>query len=592
MNSYHRDVAKSRLASPEVVELKRRMNIAERLEIQEERLGEAEQQTATLISYLGGDPEEGATQDDGIPPGPPINLVAIPMPVHEIDVSWDPPDDQEAVTKSIAEVTPQGEPSYTVIGPAHFVAITNLLAAKPHSIRVMLEDVWGRQSVYSVTISATPPLTAAEQIDLDALAILGRIQGLLPNTNLATIVDAAKLATGIISEAKMADGAITQAKLGAGAVNAEKVADNAITTAKIAADAVKAAQLATGAVGSTELAAEAVVAGKIAAGTIQTADIAAGAVSAGKIAAGGVTATEIAAGSVVTSKIAANAVTASQIAANSIISGKIAAGAVLAQAIAVQDAAAINLWVQNAAIESAKIASIVADKITTGSIAVAVITLAASGKIKAGPQIKFDASGITMAPTPTEDESSTNVDYKISDSYNGRSVIHFYRELQANNYNRGIVLRAEGDAAQERSQIAIHAPYNNNAFNSNAGRLEVRSARTGANADPAAVVVAPTLSVQGDVGVDGGVQANNGITNQTLAQTSIGNGGGATWSHNFGAYPSTVWAWMSVSDGRKPLPHNVDNSLWIDWVSQTQIRIANNDGASRTCGGYLIRNGT
>ncbi len=87
-------------------------------------------------------------------------------------------------------------------------------------------------------------------------------------------VNAVKLATGAVEEAKIASGAVTADKLGANAVQEAKIASGAVTADKLGAGAVTSAKLGAGAVDQTALASNAVQEAKIADNAVSNAKLA------------------------------------------------------------------------------------------------------------------------------------------------------------------------------------------------------------------------------------------------------------------------------------------------------------------------------
>lgn len=156
-----------------------------------------------------------------------------------------------------------------------------------------------------------------------------------------------------------------------GSIFASAIAANTITGAQIAADSITGTQIAAGAISASELAVGAVTANSIAAN----------AVGASAIAADAVTATNIVAGSITGDKIAANTITA-----NNMVAGTItAASGVIA----------------NAAVGSAQISSLTADKIQGGTL-----VLGGAGNVNGLLNIK-NASGATIV---TGDVTGLTVD--------------------------------------------------------------------------------------------------------------------------------------------------------------------------------------
>jgi len=144
------------------------------------------------------------TIDDGLPPNTPQNLTAMPI-IKGLSVSWDLPLGSERVKSARIRITPDGG-SATIYDSATVQGdtILGLEGSVEHAIEADLTDAFGESSGWSTPINATPLLSAAETIDLEELDLLGRLQGLLPNENLATIEDTTKLGEGVVLAEAMA----------------------------------------------------------------------------------------------------------------------------------------------------------------------------------------------------------------------------------------------------------------------------------------------------------------------------------------------------------------------------------------------------
>lgn len=377
-------LAKRRPSAAEVKDTQERMNLVGAVTELQDRVGEVEQASQDVADHLGyaGD-EYLVPVNDNIPPAAPAGLVVTPMPYRELDATWDTPPGGDYVVASVMEVTPSGGSATEYPGRSLDAFATSLAGGVVHSVRVKLVDNWGLESAWSAPVTATPMLTVSEQIDLDALAILGRLQGLLPNANLTTITDATKLGSGVV----------------------------------------------------------------------------------------------------------------------------------LAQAMAVQDAVAINLWVQNAAIQSAKIASLAVDKLITGTITAASITLAGSGQLVGG-QTTFGASGIAVAPTANLDDTASGASYRISNA--GATLyshLHFYTEPAAAQPHRGLVMRSDGaTSGTTQGIVEFHAvpSLNGTPYNRFAGVLSIHS-RSATDTQGQVVLWPKLLVTKGDVSGDGGIYADGTI---------------------------------------------------------------------------------
>lgn len=195
---------------------------------------------------------------------------------------------------------------------------------------------------------------------------------------------AGAFADGSIPTAALKDGAVTVDKIAAGALSADLIEAGSITTDKLAAGSVTADKIASGTIAAIG----------IDAGSITTDKLAAGAVTADKIAAGTIEAIGISAGSITTDKLAAGAVTADKIKTGTITadSGIIANGAIGTTQIAdgsITDAKIVTLTaskITSGTIDAAEVnvVNLRADNITTGTINGKVIPELGSDKIKDG----------------------------------------------------------------------------------------------------------------------------------------------------------------------------------------------------------------
>ena len=196
-------------------------------------------------------------------------------------------------------------------------------------------------------------------------------------------ISSAHIGQGQIQEANIADAAITTAKIVDGAVKNAKIEDAAISTAKIADAAITNAKIGGAAVGTANIQDAAIVAAKILDGEIVTAKIADLAVTSGKIADLAVTTAKIAQAAITNAQIANAAVDTAQIALGAITQALIAQGAVGTAQIA------------DASITSAKVVSLNADVITSGTLATErLIIRGDDGLIY---EINAQASGLSIA---------------------------------------------------------------------------------------------------------------------------------------------------------------------------------------------------
>lgn len=120
-------------------------------------------------------------------------------------------------------------------------------------------------------------------------------------------------------------------------------------------------------------------------------------------------------------------------------------------------------------------------------------------------------------------------------------------------------------------------------FNDTSGRELLRLDRFGNVSVPAG-----KLTATGEFFPSGGIQPN-----VSSAGVQIDGGQGVVFDHNFGSYPPIPIAWLAVGAGqRAPLSGAPRNGVQIDWMSTTQIRIANLNAAGtglKTVGVWLFK---
>ena len=184
----------------------------------------------------------------------------------------------------------------------------------------------------------------------------------------ADSINAQALQAGSVTTEKLTAGSVTTEKLDAAAVTAEKLAAGSVTAEKLHAGSVSADKLEAGSVTAEKLAAAAVTAEKLAAGSVSADKLEAGSVTTEKLHASAVTADKLAAGSVTTDKLRAGAVTAEKIASKTITSDLIAAKTITADSGVIDDAAIGGAQIADGSITAAKIVSLNADVITTGTL--------------------------------------------------------------------------------------------------------------------------------------------------------------------------------------------------------------------------------
>ena len=195
-------------------------------------------------------------------------------------------------------------------------------------------------------------------------------------------ITSAKIGNGEILTANIHDAAITGAKIDQAAVGSAHIQNAAVDSAQIKDAAITNAKIAGAAVGTANIQDAAIVAAKILDGEIITAKIASLAVTEGKIANLAVTTAKIAEAAITNAKIANAAVDTAQIALGAITTALIAQGAIGTAQIA------------DASITAAKVVSLNADVITSGTLATErLIITGANGLIY---EINAEASGLSV----------------------------------------------------------------------------------------------------------------------------------------------------------------------------------------------------
>jgi hypothetical protein len=238
--------------------------------------------------------------------------------------------------------------------------------------------------------------------------------GDITNAKLAdNAVTSAKILDGTIVNADIADAAITSIKIADGSVETIKLAADAVTSAKIQDGTIATADVANAAITSAKLAANAVTSAKIQDGTIATADVADAAITSAKLADNAVTSAKILNGTIATADVADAAITSAKLADNAVTSAKIQDGTIATADVA--DAAITSAKLADNAVTSAKILN---GTIATDDVADAAITSAklaadavTSAKIQDGTIATADVANaaITNAKLATDAVTSAKI---------------------------------------------------------------------------------------------------------------------------------------------------------------------------------------
>lgn len=147
-----------------------------------------------VVDNYGIDPRV----DDGLPPSAPTGITITPL-AHALSIEWTPPLYEDRVKVADVSITPDGGLERMERATnLNRHAVIDLEAEVPCSVKVKCTDAFGVSGPYSTPVVGTPAHSVAEEIDIGEAALLGRLQGLLPNENLATIEDFTKFGEGVI----------------------------------------------------------------------------------------------------------------------------------------------------------------------------------------------------------------------------------------------------------------------------------------------------------------------------------------------------------------------------------------------------------
>lgn len=240
------------------------------------------------------------------------------------------------------------------------------------------------------------------------------LAGEIKANHLATnSVTADKIQSGTITGDKIYGSTITGDKLQANSITTRELKADSISSDKIQANAITTDKLDANSITSDKVGANQILAGHIKAGQIQATHIKAGAITSDKISAGAITSDKIGANSITSDKISAGSITANKLSTGELItdtaqiktglistahigdgqitSAKIGKGVIGSAHITegsilnahIKAGAIDNAKIKDATIESAKIKSLVANKITSGTINTGLINIdGTNGKLR------------------------------------------------------------------------------------------------------------------------------------------------------------------------------------------------------------------
>lgn len=189
-------------------------------------------------------------------------------------------------------------------------------------------------------------------------------------------IDRASVNKLVVETADIANAAITTAKIGDAQINNAKITNLAVTTAKIADAAIETAKIKDAAITNAKIDRASV--NKL---VVVTADIQDASITNAKIDALAVTAAKIADATITNAKIANGTIESAKIGDAQITTAKIATGAITTALLG--DAQITTAKIADAQVTNAKIASLVAGKITSGTLDTALVTVqGANGKLR------------------------------------------------------------------------------------------------------------------------------------------------------------------------------------------------------------------
>ena len=194
---------------------------------------------------------------------------------------------------------------------------------------------------------------------------------------------------------------ISSKQIPSGSITGAKLSSNSVGTAQLKAASITARKIAVEAITTELLAAETVTADKLAAGSVTTDKIGANAVTATNIAGKTITADQIAAGSITGDEIASQTITAVNIASKTITADQLKAALITADCGLIDTGAIQTAQIADGSITDAKIVSLNADVITSGTIKAERLLLTGSDGLIY--EINATSSGLSKTELAKED---------------------------------------------------------------------------------------------------------------------------------------------------------------------------------------------
>lgn len=245
---------------------------------------------------------------------------------------------------------------------------------------------------------------------------------------------------------------------------------------------------------------------------------------------------------------------------------KLGNGVVLARSMAAQDAAAFNLWAQNAMIRSAKVDTMVVDKLGAGTFTAGNIVLAGGGALRGG-SITVDGSGITMGNHNSSGPLTLPGDLSITNPQGSTNIWSFFTSDES-----GIVVRSDPITSNRRATVFIGAFPGKNAL---IGHPKSAAIELYAGTPDPGGALDSRMDLNAPVFMRDGWKVNLWVPGYTISDNAFS-------VINHGQGTSELFVLVQVAEGGGQWRDiSFKPSLFIDWVSNTQVKIVNQTGSNR-----------
>lgn len=423
-------------------------------------------------------------------------------------------------------------------------------------------------------------------------------------------VTTAKIGSAQITNALIANLAVSSGQIQDAAITNAKILDATILNAKIADAQITGAKIAQATILTANIGDAQITTAKIAALTVDTANIKDAAIVQAKIGDLAVTTAKIANLAVTEAQIANLAVTNAKIGSLAVATGNIQDLAVTTAKIGllqvtnglIGDLAVNNAKIANLAVSSGKVADLAVDKLTTGTLTAATITLSATGLIRAGSSMQLDSGGLTMLQVGNYNTTAASGTFKMSgrlNSFTGTefAAMMFYANTAptTDGYYRGAIIRADGAGTGStvlKGAIVLHATQAGT-INQWGSRIELLASQSTLSTAWGDCNIYADVQAQRDIfsvrdiSAGGAVSGNSFTPQSTLNSTALATGSSLTVTHNLNSVsPTNIEAYLFNAvgtgnpDGVTPLPIPSGNAyIWN--VLANSFQIWNGTGGSR-----------